>query len=89
MNDPYLQELERPPPDELWGFRLHAWVLVRPSKEVDEAFFLEPSTGFRHAVGHPGYHHVASVWNHANYWVNVQPDGDKDTCEVRDDAAKR
>ncbi|KAK3909337.1 Dynein regulatory complex subunit 7 [Frankliniella fusca] len=89
--DRRIAELEKPAPDELRGFRLHAWALVRadPARGVDEHFFLEPSTGFRHDIAHPGYHRVESVWNHVNYWVNVQeavgrPRAPDDTCEGTD-----
>ncbi|KAJ1523732.1 hypothetical protein ONE63_001565 [Megalurothrips usitatus] len=86
--DRRIAELEKPPPDELAGFRLHAWVLIRPGdgrEDVAEAFFVEPSTGFRHGVDSPGYHRVESVWNHVNYWVNVQEDAMRGgSCEGTD-----
>ena len=43
-----LDEDERlkPPPDPLYGMRVHAWVLVLAGKrEISESFFIEPLTG--------------------------------------------
>lgn len=36
------------------------------------AFFIEPSTGFRHEVGDPCFQGIESIWNHQNYYVNRQ-----------------
>lgn len=36
------------------------------------AFFIEPSTGFRHEVTDPCYQGIESIWNHQNYYVNRQ-----------------
>lgn len=42
----FLQELEKPPEDKLYGLRIHCWILVLAGKrEVPEAFFLEALTG--------------------------------------------
>lgn len=48
-----------------------------PQDDVDEnvepmAFFVEPSTGFRHEVTDPCYQGIESIWNHQNYYVNRQ-----------------
>ena len=68
-----IQELEKPPPDPLFGLRIHAWVLVLSGKrEVPESFFIEPFTGLSHSVESPNYLGIESVWNHVNYWVNMQ-----------------
>lgn len=37
-----------------------------------KAFFLEPSTGFRHELNDPCYQGIESIWNHQNYYVNRQ-----------------
>lgn len=37
-----------------------------------QAFFIEPSTGFRHEVGDTGYLAVECLWNQHNYYVNIQ-----------------
>lgn len=36
------------------------------------AFFIEPSTGFRHELGDPCFQGIESIWNHQNYYVNRQ-----------------
>lgn len=48
-----------------------------PQDDDDEelepmAFFIEPSTGFRHEVTDPCYQGIESIWNHQNYYVNRQ-----------------
>uniref|UniRef100_A0A336LWC1 Dynein regulatory complex subunit 7 n=1 Tax=Culicoides sonorensis TaxID=179676 RepID=A0A336LWC1_CULSO len=37
-----------------------------------QAFFIEPSTGFRHEVDDPGYLGIECLWNQHNYYVNIQ-----------------
>eukprot|EP00116_Pleurobrachia_bachei_P002476 sb/3462738/ len=66
-----IAELEKPAPDELYGMRVHCWVLVLAGKrEVPENFFIEPSTGTSVEVG--DYLGIESLWNSTNYWVNMQ-----------------
>lgn len=36
------------------------------------AFFIEPSTGFRHEVDYDGYLGIECIWNQHNYYVNIQ-----------------
>ncbi|ESO96481.1 hypothetical protein LOTGIDRAFT_115813, partial [Lottia gigantea] len=67
------EELEKPPPDPLYGLRIHTWILVLPGKrEVAESFFIEPFTGLPHPVDSTNYLGIESVWNNMNYWVNMQ-----------------
>ncbi|KAF1778920.1 hypothetical protein GQ600_8826 [Phytophthora cactorum] len=59
--------------DPLEGKRAHAWVLIRAGKrEVSEHFYLEPSTGRSYSLKDSPYTCIESVWNHENYWVNMQ-----------------
>lgn len=49
----------------------------KPLDDDDEepepmAFFIEPSTGFRHETSDPCYQGIESIWNHQNYYVNRQ-----------------
>ncbi|KAK6999816.1 dynein regulatory complex subunit 7 [Biomphalaria glabrata] len=68
-----LAELEKPPPDPLFGLRIHSWVLVLSGKrEVPEHFFIEPFTGLSHPVNSGAYLGIESIWNHLNYWVCMQ-----------------
>jgi hypothetical protein len=65
--------LEKPPPDPLHGLRIHSWVLILPGKrEVPEGFYIEPFTGIAHPLDSSNYLGIESVWNHQNYWVNMQ-----------------
>lgn len=69
----YLSELEKPPLDQLYGLRIHAWVLVLSGKrEVPETFFIEALTGCAVSTKDDDYLGIESVWNHKNYWVNMQ-----------------
>ena len=66
-----ISELEKPPPDDLYGMRIHCWVLVLAGKrEVPENFFIEPSTGIC-SESH-NYLGIEALWNNSNYWVNMQ-----------------
>lgn len=69
----FFQILEQPPSDTLHGLRIHSWVLVLEGRrEVAEPFFIEPLTGLAHSVNSTNYHGIESVWNHRNYWANMQ-----------------
>jgi len=68
-----IAELEKPPPDPLHGLRIHSWVLVLEGKrDVPESFFIEPFTGIAHPLSTDNYLGIESIWNHQNYWVNMQ-----------------
>lgn len=68
-----LQEVEKPTHDPLYGLRVHAWVLVLSGKrEVPEPFFINPFTGNSHSTMDEHFLGIESVWNHKNYWVNMQ-----------------
>lgn len=68
-----LIEAERPPPDQLYGLRVHSWVLVLSGKrKVPETFFIETLTGDATSTKDDEYLGIESVWNHKNYWVNMQ-----------------
>ncbi|NXT54916.1 DRC7 protein, partial [Pluvianellus socialis] len=66
-------EVEKPDHDPLYGLRVHAWVLVLSGKkEVPETFFINPFTGNSHSTMDEHFLGIESVWNHRNYWVNMQ-----------------
>jgi len=63
----------------LYGQRVYSWVLLRAGKrEVVTSFFIDPCTGRQQATdaepvsGSAEYLGVESVWNHRNYYVNMQ-----------------
>lgn len=52
--------------------RVHAWVMVRKGeRQVQETFFIEPTTGRRYEVADAPYQQIDSVFNHKNYWINL------------------
>lgn len=67
------QELEKAPPDELYGWRTHAWVLLLPNDDdITEPIFVEPSTGVSYPTSTDVYTSIESVFNHINYWVSTK-----------------
>lgn len=65
---------EDPMSDELFGMRLHSWILVCAGpKDVAEAFFIEPVTGSVISVLDPNYLGIEFVFNSTNLYVNMQP----------------
>ncbi|KAF7242739.1 Dynein regulatory complex subunit 7 [Varanus komodoensis] len=68
-----ITEAEKPQPDALYGLRVHAWVLVLSGKrEVPESFFIDPFTGKSYSATDDHFLGIESVWNHQNYWINMQ-----------------
>lgn len=66
-----IAELEKLPPDDFSGRRVHAWIAIR-DRDTDQVFFIEPSTGFRVTQPSTSYYGIESVWNQYNYYVNRQ-----------------
>ncbi|KAG9272008.1 dynein regulatory complex subunit 7 [Astyanax mexicanus] len=67
------EERERPPPDPLLGLRVHCWVLVLSgNREVPENFFIDPLAGQSYPTTSEKFLGIESIWNHQNYWVNMQ-----------------
>ncbi|XP_032280441.1 dynein regulatory complex subunit 7 isoform X2 [Halichoerus grypus] len=68
-----LLEVEKAKIDPLHGLRVHAWVLVLSGKrEVPESFFIDPFTGRSYSTRDDHFLGIESLWNHKNYWVNMQ-----------------
>ncbi|KAM4722226.1 dynein regulatory complex subunit 7 isoform 2-T2 [Rhinophrynus dorsalis] len=68
-----LEDAEDPGPDPLYGLRVHCWVLVLSGKrEVPENFFIDALTGNCFSTKDEHFLGIESVWNHENYWVNMQ-----------------
>ncbi|NWV69311.1 DRC7 protein, partial [Malurus elegans] len=66
-------EVEKPKRDPWHGLRVHAWVLVLSGKrKVPETFFINPFTGNDHSTTDECFLGIESIWNHRNYWVNMQ-----------------
>ncbi|XP_016062002.1 PREDICTED: dynein regulatory complex subunit 7 isoform X2 [Miniopterus natalensis] len=59
--------------DPLHGLRVHSWVLVLSGKrEVPESFFIDPFTARSYSNQDDNFLGIESLWNHKNYWVNMQ-----------------
>ena len=70
--------------DPLDGTRVHAWVLVKAGKrEVSSSVFIEPCTGRIYSPEHSPYQAVESVFNHKNYWINMQGIGGREPAPAR------
>ncbi|XP_036131653.1 dynein regulatory complex subunit 7 [Molossus molossus] len=68
-----LQEAENANIDPLHGLRVHSWVLVLSGKrEVPESFFIDPFTARSYSTQDNHFLGIESLWNHKNYWVNMQ-----------------
>lgn len=60
--------------DRYHGKRTHAWILVLAGKrDVEESFFLEPFSGTSRAIKDPNFLGIEAIFNHKNYWINIQP----------------
>ncbi|OCT84694.1 dynein regulatory complex subunit 7 [Xenopus laevis] len=67
------EDAEKSGPDHLYGLRVHCWVLVLSGKrEVPENFFIDALTGKSYATNDEHFLGIESVWNHEDYWVNMQ-----------------
>jgi hypothetical protein len=62
------------PEDEYGRSRIHAWVLILAGeREMKESMFIEPTTGRKYALDNSPYFSVEAVFNHLNFWVNLDP----------------
>ena len=69
------------PVDQYLNRRLHCWVLIKKGKRnVDSNLFIEPSTGRVYPIEHNPYLSLDFIYNHKNFWINLQDD--KEVKEV-------
>jgi hypothetical protein len=60
--------------DEYGHSRLHCWVLLQKgNREIQETFFIEPTTGRRYNIDDAPYYSVEGIFNHKNFWINLDP----------------
>ncbi len=65
-------DLERE--DELGNERLHCWVLLQKgNREIQETFFIEPTTGRKYSINEAPYYSVEALFNNKNFWINLDP----------------
>ena len=57
--------------DEYGRSRIHAWVLIKTSRNLDQPFFVEPSTGRRYNLNDSPYYSVDCLFNNKNFWINL------------------
>jgi hypothetical protein len=48
--------------------------VLNTKRDVPENIFIEPSSGeiFKTNDAKHGYEGIEAIWNHSNYWVNMQ-----------------
>lgn len=67
-------EKDYEPADEYGKSRIHAWVLIlRPDREMNENVFIEPTTGRVYALDNAPYYSIEAIFNHKNFWINLDP----------------
>ena len=60
--------------DEYGQSRLHCWVLLQKgNREIQETFFIEPTTGRKYAIEDAPYYSVEAIFNNKNFWINLDP----------------
>ena len=53
--------------------RCHAWVFIQAGRrDVKESCFIEPATGRPYSTRSSPFTNIVAMWNHVNYWVNLQ-----------------
>lgn len=60
--------------DEYGQSRLHCWVLMQKgNRELQETFFIEPTTGRKYSLDESPYYSVEAIFNNKNTWINLDP----------------
>lgn len=65
----------------MYGKRVHSWVIIMPfdtkdnESKTEDPYFIEPSTGKKIDISNENYIGIEAIWNHKNYWVNLQTSG--------------
>jgi hypothetical protein len=63
--------------------RLHAWVMIQKGdREMSETIFIEPTTGRKYALDSAPYHSIQAIFNHKNFWINLDPKRDVDEMNL-------
>jgi hypothetical protein len=55
---------------------------------LSETFFIEPTTGRKYTVKDAPYHSIEAIFNHKNFWINLDPSRtiDEINLDFMDDA---
>jgi hypothetical protein len=71
------------PEDEYGRTRIHAWIMILAGeRDVKESFFIEPTTGREYALDNSPYFSCEAVFNHQNFWVNLDPTRSIETIDM-------
>ncbi|XP_055346646.1 dynein regulatory complex subunit 7-like [Paramacrobiotus metropolitanus] len=71
---PDVDNEENPETDPYFHRRVHAWIVIVPGKrDIADAFFIEPLTGTAFPATHSEFYDIESIFNHRQYYVNMQP----------------
>jgi hypothetical protein len=68
-------------------------LIKRGKREVKENFFIESTTGRKYSIKEAPYLSIEAIFNHRNFWVNMQPETpvdkvDIDKFDVKEDSSK-
>lgn len=47
--------------------------MQKGNRELSETFFIEPTTGRKYSINDAPYYSVESIFNHKNFWINLDP----------------
>ena len=73
------------PDDEYGKTRIHAWVIIRKGlREMPETIFIEPTTGRQYAIDDSPYYSIEAIFNHQNFWINLDPTLDLESLQPID-----
>ena len=49
---------------------------------MEKSIFIEPSTGRTYDLDQSPYHSIEAIFNHLNYWINMDPSRDIDQMNM-------
>jgi len=47
--------------------------VAKAKRGLSDSFFIEPSTGRKYNIEDAPYYTIESIFNHRNYWINMEP----------------
>jgi hypothetical protein len=57
-------------------------MILAGAREVKESFFIEPTTARFYKLDNAPYYSIEAIFNHQNFWVNLDPSRAVDTIDV-------
>ena len=49
---------------------------------MSETVFIEPTTGRKYAIDNSPYHNIQAIFNHRNFWINLDPKREVDEMNL-------